>query len=443
MGLLSDWLSARYPEVSSRGFYRDVFPSGELERRGEYVTGKYCGIAIQVIGKSKAKRFSVTDDLDVVELLAKTNDFCVMSPVSYAGKTQKQEMARFLYAVTFDLDGVKVSGGDPVGLIDLMHQTTLSNAYALPVPTYVVASGTGLHLYYLLDKPVPMFRNVIEQVARLRRSLTRKIWNDVVTELSDNVQYESVTQGFRMVGSVTKDGAERVRAFRTGNRVSIEYLNKFVGADDRVATFAYKSNLSLKEAQEQYPEWYENRIVAGRAPGTWRVKRDLYDWWRRKIEEGAVEGHRYFCIMALAIFAQKCGIEWDEVSTDALNFIPLLNSRSKTDGNQFTESDVIKALEAYNLSYITFPRHTLEELTAIPMPPNKRNGRKQAEHLRRARAVQSVDYPNGEWRNDKGAPTKADAVRAYRREHPNATNSEVARAIGCSRTTVIKWSREA
>ena len=441
MGLLSDWLSLRYPEDSPRGFYRALFPSGELERRGEYVEGRYCGIAVQVVGHNRAKRYSVTDDLTIVDFLTDTDDFCIMSPVSYAGKTQRQEMARFLYAVTFDLDGVRIRDGEPVGLIDLLHQTTLTNAYALPVPTYIVSSGTGLHLYYLLSRPVPLFRNVIEQLVRLRRALTRKIWNDVVTYLSDNVQYESVTQGFRMVGTATKDGAERVRAFRIGEPVSLDYLNSFVSEDDRVTTFAYRRNMSLDEAKERYPDWYERRVVAGKAPGTWTVKRDLYDWWKRKIDEGAVEGHRYFCIMALAIFAQKCAVPEDELISDALGFVPLLNSRSTTDLNPFTESDVMKALEAYNASYQTFPRHTIEELTAISMPANKRNGRKQVEHLRRARAVQAVDYPDGEWRNKDGAPTKKDAILDYKKKHPEASNSEIARVLGCSRTTVIKWLR--
>lgn len=175
------------------------------------------------------------------------------------------------------------------------------------------------------------------------------------------------------------------------------------------------------------------------APGTWMVKRDLYDWWRRKIDEVAVGGRRYSCIMALAIFAQKRAVPEGELVSDALSFVPLLNSRSTTDLNPFTEADVMKALEAYNASYQTFPRHTIEELTAIPMPTNKRNGRKQAEHQRRARAVQSVDYPSGEWRNKDGASTKSDAILDYKKRNPKASNSEIARALGCSHTTVIKW----
>ena len=58
-------------------------------------------------------------------------------------------MARFLYALAFDLDGV----GMPQ-LRDVLHQM---NKDILPKASFVVNSGTGLHLYYILSEPVPMY----------------------------------------------------------------------------------------------------------------------------------------------------------------------------------------------------------------------------------------------------------------------------------------------
>lgn len=461
--ILSDWLSARFDEAGAVDFYRDLFPEGELEHRGEYVDGKYCGIAIQVVGKGEAKRYSVTDDLDVVRDLVATSDFCVMSPVSYAGKTQRQSMARFLYAVVFDLDGVKVRDGKPVGLIDLLHQMTLDNAYALPRPTYIVSSGTGLHLYYLLESPLPMFRNVIEQLGALRKDLCKKIWNSHVTDLSKNVQFESVTQGFRMVGTVGKDGETRVRAFKTGDRVTVEYLNGFcTDKASRVRTINYETSCTLEQARERYPEWYEARIVNGERPGTWLAKRALYDWWKRKIQEGAVDGHRYFCIMALAIFARKSEcrertdderrrereerkrialpcVPWEELKDDAFGFIELLDARSiDPERNPFTADDVVKALEAYNADYQTFPRKNLEELTGIEMPANKRNGRKRARHLEYLNGMNRVRRSMGE---DLGAgrPSKEQLVREFAAAHPDMSNRQIAEALGISRNTVNRW----
>ena len=87
-------------------------------------------------------------------------------------------------------------------------------------------------------------------------------------------------------------------------------------------------------------------------------------------------------------------------------------------------------------------RERIERRTAIELPKNKRNGRKQAVHLARARTVQEFDDPDGAWRNKDGAPTKADLVREYAAEHPDANHSEIARALGISRPTVIKWLKD-
>ena len=54
-------------------------------------------------------------------------------------------------------------------------------------------------------------------------------------------------------------------------------------------------------------------------------------------------------------------------------------------------------------------------------------------------ALREIDHPNGSWRNKDGAPTKANLVRDYVLAHPDANHSEIARALGVSRTTVIKW----
>lgn len=80
-------LATRFPEVVALEFYREVFPSGSLAKRGEYVEGRYCAIAVRV-REDRAYRYSITDDLETINDLIQTDDFCIMSPVTYAGKTQ-------------------------------------------------------------------------------------------------------------------------------------------------------------------------------------------------------------------------------------------------------------------------------------------------------------------------------------------------------------------
>ena len=90
------------------------------------------------------------------------------------------------------------------------------------------------------------------------------------------------------------------------------------------------------------------------------------------------------------------------------------------------------------MSWITYPRHTIAERTDIEIPPNKRNYRKQKLHLRIARsnlAILNEDAGHAL----QGRPNKRDAVLAYRAEHPDATQREIAAALGMSKTTVNKW----
>jgi hypothetical protein len=429
-------LESSFSEVSYMDFYREIFPVGSFEERGVYEKGLYNGIAVAISqGEKRVKRLTVTDDLEAIEDLAVSNDFCLMSPISYAGKSRKSQNARFLYALAIDLDGLETLDQWHFFMqqIEYGHEM-LSFVWGLPRPTYLVSSGTGIHIYYVFEKPVPMFRNIVEQLEVLKRRLTWQAWTQGASSLSENVQYESLFQGFRMVGTITKKGG-RCRAFHVGEKVSVEYLNQFVPEEYRVTSFTYKSDLRLDAAARLYPEWFQRRVVDGRPKNTWTCKRDLYDWWIRKLTAGANQGHRYWCIMTLAVYAKKCGISRDELEADAFGLIPLMNSR----GDAFTEDDVLHALEAFSDSYMTYPIDTIVTRTGIPITKNKRNGRKQPEHLRRARAVQVVDYPDGEWRNKKGAPTAETTVLAWQKAHPDGRKVDCIRDTGLSKPTVYKW----
>ena len=123
--------------------------------------------------------------------------------------------------------------------------------------------------------------------------------------------------------------------------------------------------------------------------------------------------------------------------------MPTLDGLTEREDNHFTEDDALSAIGAYYDPIIhKLTRERIERRTAIELPKNKRNGRKQAVHLARARTVQEFDDPDGSWRNKDGAPTKADLVRRYAAEHPDANHSEIARELGLSRTTVIKWLKD-
>ena len=222
MNILAEELAKRFEEVPAMEFYREVFPEGELDGADELTPGRYTGIAVEITnekrnGKQVIRRYTVTDDLDEIDRLQYSDNFCILAPISYAGKSRISRNARFMYAFVVELDNLIVNRKkEQIGLKSLIAQWS-NRVHWIPKPTYLVASGTGVHLYYLLEKPVPLFGNVAKELAAYKRDLTEKIWNRHVTWscTKETIQQESVFQAFRMVGTVTKLG-DRVQAFRRG-----------------------------------------------------------------------------------------------------------------------------------------------------------------------------------------------------------------------------------
>ena len=218
---------------------------------------------------------------------------------------------------------------------------------------------------------------------------------------------------------------------KLGERVTVEYLNDFLMDDSKAVTdFKYKSDLSLAEAKKKYPEWYEKRIVRGEKKGRWHIKRDLYDWWLRKIQSGAVSvGHRYWCLSVLASYGIKCDIPEDEVLTDALELLPMFDDISDDEHNRFTKRDVLDAMNMYQENYVTYSRAEVERVSGISVPPNKRNGRKQEQHIKIMNAIREIEHPDGAWRNKDGRPDKQKIVEEWRKKPPRGQKKPIAFVI--------------
>jgi hypothetical protein len=462
----NEFLDTYYEKVSPFEFYRDLFPEGSFERKGHYEDSKANGIgivvqvpsegsdgavgaserrgngiALEIKGGGNARRCTLTDELqELDELVGK--EFAIMSPVSYFGNSRVGRNARCLYALTFDLDGV-----DMPQLRDTIHQM---NREFIPAATFIVNSGNGLHLYYLLDSPVAMYPQNQKFLKELKYALTRRIWNRYTSKIKEP-QIQGVLQGFRVIGSGTKLGLDcPVVAYRYGKRVSIEYLLGFLpdtnGDLQRVTGILEKGTISLEEAKKKYPDWYERRIVRGEKRGRWTVKRDLYDWWLRKIETEIHVGHRFYGIMTLAIYAVKCNIPEDELRRDAYTLLKIFDDMSYDNSNRFTEDDVISALEMYNENYVTFPRDDIAKYSGIPIPANKRNWKKQNQHLEVARAVRDVKVKQQgkeNWWQGNGRPSKEQMIREYMFEHPTVGKQiDIANALKIDRHTVSKYYKK-
>lgn len=426
-------------------FYREIFPEGSLERRGHYEDAKGNGIAItvpkgengialEIEGDGKARRHTITDELDTLQELQDT-DFTIMSPISYFGRQRSGKNARYLYALVFDLDGV----GMPQ-LRDTLHQM---NKDILPKATFVVNSGTGLHLYYVLSESVPMYPQNQKYLKELKYALTRQIWNRFTSTIREP-QMQGVLQGFRVIGSSSKLGREfPVVAYRLGGTVELEKLLDYIpdsnGEQQRIHGLMRKSRLSLAEAKEKYPDWYERRVVKKERRGRWTVKRDLYDWWLHRIREEIHVGHRFYGIMTLAIYAKKCDIDEDELRQDAFALLQPYDDMSIEDINRFTKDDIVCALEMFNEDYVTFPRDDIAKISGLSMPVNKRNWRNQEQHLQFARGIREIKSKLGEDVTGGGRPSECSRVLTWRQQHPEGRKADCHRDTGLDPKTIRKW----
>ncbi len=490
MNPITEYLYQYFEELEPREFYRIIFPEGELDQRGAMTKGKYTGVIIEITDKKKkvmktykdgtskevevpvVYRHSITDGLEEVAAVLRSGNFCLAPPLSYAGKERKSENARFLYAIAVDLDEIIYKGDKPQGVYNMFSQ--IDRAEFLPRPTMMVSSGTGLHLYYVFEQPIPLFPNVAKELQKYKHRLTQMCWNEGITTVkSDNdIQYEGIYQGFRMPGTITKHGKvsgdnERARCFLTGEKVSVEYMNGFVEEKYQIKEVSYKSKCTKSQAKELYPDWYERRIVDGYKGviHPWSLNRNVYDWWLRTLKSGAKVGHRYWCLWILAIYAKKCSfydedknpnpVTREELERDAWELMGYLDEMTEKEDNHFTEVDVIEALEAFEDDFISYPRNSIRYKANIPFEPSvprreKGKRRKRADHIKGMNAVRDALDPDGTWRNKDGRPKgsknkkckKKELITDYAAKHPEDNVTDIARALGVSRPTVYKYLGE-
>ncbi len=376
----------------------------------------------------KCRRYILLEDtlLDQIHAAQKKPSNLLNSCTYYGKKKESQRMDK-CFGLIFDLDDV-----DERCINNLLFQ---ARGGACPMPNYIVVSksGEGLHLYYLFDRPLRMYPNIKVELKELKYELTKRVWN-VYTSKNKNMQFQSFDQSFMVAGSTPVMKVYKIH----DRRWSIEELSEIAHYDfnwDRYKPTAYTKD----EAKEMFPEWYEAVVIRGeKRNGRWTNKKDLYYWWLEKVKDGSVYGTRYWCVMCLVIYAIKCGVSKREVKKDIMDILPILNSKADAE-HPFTEKDIKSALDAYDESFVTFPIKSIERHSKIIIPRNKRNGRKQKAHLQRARAVQAVDYPNGEWRFTGSKPKYKEAVEEYFREHPNASVTDCSCDLNISRPTVYKW----
>lgn len=146
--------------------------------------------------------------------------------------------------------------------------------------------------------------------------------------------------------------------------------------------------------------------------------------------------------MALCAYGLKCGIPEKQIRQDAYGFLERLDSLTEDEDNHFTREDVkdaLKALKADNKLLSTMAsREWIEKQTKVPIPPNKRNGRKQAIHVKYMNNQRAFKVEMGECTNG-GRPEKSKIVEEWRKAHPDGRKVDCQRDTGLDPKTIRKW----
>ena len=141
-----------YESVSAIDFYDDIFGE-DLEVScvpEDYKTGEYGGIAIERVKKldeegnvvldSKGnekyvgKRYTITKgNYELYDLIDNSENFCIIAPVSYAGRARINKNARYMYALCIEVDYIRPDGG----LNELIYSWE-RELMPVPKPTYIV-----------------------------------------------------------------------------------------------------------------------------------------------------------------------------------------------------------------------------------------------------------------------------------------------------------------
>lgn len=394
-------------EVSPFTLYEDIF--GDTEQT----------IPVVFIDDDEKKHIVPMSIDEAMDQCEDRNDM-LMGGCTYFNNWISKKSAKDIYSFIIDMDNV-YSGT----LLNALRQDwRTANGEVLPMPTYIVNSGTGLHLYFVLTEPIPNYKATTENLDKLYRALaiqqtTKRVY------LKKQVQWFG--QDFRMAGGMNKYNWKNT-VFRVGKKWDIDELGKAVGLKD-IHFIRYGEKRTKKPTNNKSNRKNPNRQG-------WRSNRSFYDYAVRECRSKTKEGNRYTSMCALSVIAWKCNVPQEELEKDLLSLLPDYNKGAT---RQIKEKEIYSAMKMYNPKAMLTQRESLENWQGWEYKPIKRNGRKQADHLKRARAVQMVDYPNHEW---AGRPDKQKIVEEWRDQNPNGSKRQCKDETGLTYPTIRKWWNE-
>ena len=413
-------------QVSPWVLYEDIF--GDLETVVPVV------IITEDEAEDVGKRILPMPLEEAIERAADRNDM-LLGGCTYFNNWISKKSAKDIFTFIIDMDNV-YSGTLQNAL---RQEWRTANGDPLPMPTYIVNSGTGLHLYFVLSEPIPNYKTTTADLDRVYRALAVQQTTNRVY-LKKQVQWFG--QDFRIAGGLNKYDWENT-VFRVGEKWDIDDLAKAVGIDD-VHFIRYGEK---REKKPQASAKRKKRLG-------WHTNRAFYDCALRECRKKTKEGNRYTSMCALSVIAWKCNVSADELERDLLSLLPDYNKGSV---RKVKEKEIYSAMKMYNDKAMLTQRESLENWQGWEYDPIPRNNRKRAEHLQ-------ADF----WKNEKGRPvvnsckqnrelalqfmrengeitgrpSAEQTVREWQAAHPDGRKVDCHRDTGLDPKTVRKWWKE-
>ena len=411
--------------VDAETLYEDIY--GDLEQV----------VPVVFIDEDEDTKHMVKMSVDeAIDQAADRNDI-LLGGSTYFKNFVSKATAKDVHALIIDMDNVWAG----------VLQSALQNDWneddkELPKPTYIVNSGTGLHLYFLFDEPIPHYVCNSEKIDQLYRRLAVQ---QTTSRIYLQKQVQWFGQDFRMAGSLNKYNW-RNEVFRVGEKWDIDRLAQAVGMEDT-------HFVRYGEPRTRQPVKRERTKNRTKRKG-WRCNQGFYDYTLERCRNETKEGNRYMSFCALTVIAWKCNVPISKVEQDLKGLIPKSNKGAK---RQITEKEIEHALRMYNEKAMLTQRERLQDWIGWEYKPqtNRHYGkqvfkRKKSQEARdkglkntnlevRGWAVRDAMYPDGEWRNKDGAPSKQEEVRAWRQLHPDGKPKDCMADTGISKNTVYRW----
>lgn len=462
----SDVLSAFGDEVNCDTFYQDYLFH-------ELYDGKLDGEYKVLLTEYDAEKGNKVHKIDVDEIgdYLQLSDVA-LSPCLFHSNWRRKKLLNYVSAFVLDIDKLRPK--------QLQRFFNLFEEERLLIPTFIANSGSGVHFYYLLDNMLKIDSVENEVNNLISEEIYKCLYDDVkIKEKWKDAQKHWIGQDYRVVNSKTKLH-QTSQIFKVGEVYSIEQLIDYYGIKiDRKKKYAskpmikYASNISKDlgieppdfsdagatykfiqankdkayEVREQRREQRKAREAKRKSKGRNADKKPV-TWYKNTLyymQEHTQTGYRFSSMKALASIAFIEKVPRDVFIRD-IEELSAYWAVFDWKGDDFNPKNIEAIIRFYDNSAKYTPKsETLEEWLGYDFKRigNKRNGRKQADHLKRARALQNVDYPNGEWRNKDGRPKGSGSaeqmVRAWQEANPKGKKADCIRETGLSKPTVYRW----